>query len=192
LRILPLLGELGLPSLVITYRNDPEFGDIEDGRYAYGQTEWQDVAAALDYARQAGAERFVLLGNSMGGAIVLALLLQPDYARFVDAAVLDAPVTDLRSTVRFRARQRELPDLFTSAALRFATWRNGIDWEAMDYLARAGDLQTPLLLFHGDADRTVPVSTSDRLAAERPDLVTYRRLPGVEHAQAWNADPGFY
>jgi pimeloyl-ACP methyl ester carboxylesterase len=192
LRTLPVLSELALPSLVITYRNDPDYSDIEDGRYAYGITEWRDVAAAIDYAREAGARRFVLIGHSMGGAIVLALLLQPEYAALVDRAVLDSPVTDLRRTVKFRAGVRDLQPLFTSAAMRFATWRNGIDWDAMDYLRRANELQTPILLFHGDADRTVPVSTSDRLAAERPDLVTYRRLPGVEHVQGWNADPEGY
>ena len=48
--------------------------------------------------------------------------------------------------------------------------------------------QAPILLFHGDADRTVPVATSDRLAEVLPHLVTYVRIPGAGHVQGWNVD----
>ena len=59
-------------------------------------------------------------------------------------------------------------------------------------MSHADELRVPILLIHGDADRTVPVGPSDRLAAARPDLVSYRRLPGVPHAAAWNSDPARY
>jgi len=191
-RVVPVLQELGLNSLLVSYRNDVEFVQDGDGRYGYGETEWQDIAAAMDYGLSQGADRFVLLGNSMGGAIVMALLLQPEYAPHVAAAVLDAPVLSLKRTVEFRAGDRGIPGVVTSAALQFATWRSGIDWAATDYLARSGEIVTPLLLFHGDEDRTVPVSTSDAFAEARPDIVTYRRLRGVGHVQGWNADRESY
>ena len=146
----------------------------------------------MDYARRRGAHRFVLLGNSMGGAIVMAVLQQPEYAALVDAVVLDSPVLDLKRSVEFRAAQRNLPAPFTKAALQFAVWRNGIDWGAMGYLDHTSGLKTPILLIHGDADRTVPIATSDVLAQARPDLVTYRRLAGVDHVQGWNSDPAAY
>jgi pimeloyl-ACP methyl ester carboxylesterase len=192
LRILPSLHDLALPTLLITYRNDSDYTTIEDGRYGYGETEWQDVAAAMDYGREHGAERFVLIGNSMGGGIVMATLLQPDYAALVDAVILDAPMLDLKGTVEFRASQRSIPSLFTKATLQFATWRNGVDWTKTNYLTSVAALKAPILLFHGDADRVVPVSTSEALAKARPDLVTFRKMAGVDHVQSWNADHELY
>ncbi|MGE0059757.1 MAG: alpha/beta hydrolase [Dehalococcoidia bacterium] len=191
-RILPSLHEINLPSLLISYRNDADYTSIEDGRYGYGETEWQDVAAAMDFARDRGAQRFVLIGNSMGGSIVMGTLQQPDYAALVDAVILDSPVLSLKQTVEFRAGQRKVPFPITKAALQFSTWRNGVDWTKTDYLNRADSLKAPILLFHGDADRVVPVSTSETLAKARPDLVTFRKLPGVDHVQAWNADRELY
>jgi fermentation-respiration switch protein FrsA (DUF1100 family) len=99
---------------------------------------------------------------------------------------------DLKGTVEFRAAQRSIPSLFTKAALQFATWRNGIDWTKTDYLSGVDALKAPILLFHGDADRVVPVSTSEALAKARPDLVTFRKMAGVDHVQSWNADRELY
>lgn len=70
LRMIPVVHELDLPILNITYRNDPEYPPAGNSRYAYGESEWQDVAAAIDYAQRQGAQRFVLIGFSMGGGIV--------------------------------------------------------------------------------------------------------------------------
>jgi pimeloyl-ACP methyl ester carboxylesterase len=191
-RVLPTLHELGLPVLLITYRNDPEYTEINDGRYGYGETEWQDVAAAMDYARSRGAQRFVLEGNSMGGAIVMGLLQQPEYAAQVGAVILDAPVLNLRQTVEYRASQKKLPSVFTKLALQFASVRNGVDWTKTNYLSDTSGLKAPILLFHGAGDRVVSVATSRSLAQARPDLVTYHEMAGVDHVQSWNADRELY
>jgi len=70
--------------------------------------------------------------------------------------------------------------------------RFGLDWRAIDYVARAAELAAPVLLIHGAADRLVPPRPSDELAARRPDLVSYLRLPGVGHVRGWNAGPTAY
>ncbi len=99
---------------------------------------------------------------------------------------------DLASTVDFRADQSGVPGIVTDAVLQLATLRFGIDWSRVDYLSRTQNLNLPILLFHGDDDPTVPVATSDALAEERPDLVTYHRVSGAGHVRSWNADPNFY
>jgi hypothetical protein len=80
LRILPTIVEQGFPSLIITYRNDPEAPKSLDGLYHLGQTEWRDLEAAADYAFTKGAQDLLLVGCSMGGTISPSntpLLLSP-------------------------------------------------------------------------------------------------------------------
>ena len=50
----------------------------------------------------------------------------------------------------------------------------------------------PTLTVHGTDDETVPVSTSERLRDEQPDLVTYESFDGAGHAACWNSDPDRY
>jgi len=47
-------------------------------------------------------------------------------------------------------------------------------------------------VFHGTADTTVPIATSEAFAELRPDLVTLVRCPEAEHIACWNLDPEAY
>ncbi|HLF77812.1 MAG TPA: alpha/beta hydrolase [Dehalococcoidia bacterium] len=192
LRLLPTIRDAGLTSLTITYRNDESAPSSPDGRYGYGYNEWEDIAAAMDYAQTQGARRFVLVGYSMGGSIIMALLEQPKYAGLVSGLVLDAPALDLKATVDMRGDQRGLPRPVTVLSEMIAARRYGIDWGRLDYMDGVSELKAPVLLFHSDADRVVPIKTSDDLAQKRPDLVTYARVPDVAHVRIWNADPAAY
>jgi len=192
LRMLPVVNDLGVSSLVITYRNDLGAPPSADGFYRYGQTEWEDLQAAADYAVEHGAERLLLVGYSMGGGIVTSFLLQSPLAERVAGVVLDSPMLDFAATVDLGARRRGLPGFVTSVGRTVAGIRFDIDWSELDYLERADELDSPVLLFHGDEDDRVPVETSDALAEARPDIVTYIRTPGVGHVRSWNADPDAY
>ena len=81
-----------------------------------------------------------------------------------------------------------MPRPVRAIAKGLAGLRFGIDWAAMDYLSRANALSVPILLFHGDADELVPISTSDELARIRPDIVRYERVDRAPHAGVWNTD----
>lgn len=188
LRILPALVEQGLPCLAVTYRNDAETANSDDARYGYGRHEWQDLEAAVRYALDHGAGRIVLVGFSMGGAICMSFLAKSALARSVAGVILDAPMLDLRETVAHGATSAGIPRRALSLSNRVASHRYGLDWDEVDYLRGAGSIQAPILLFHGDADRTVPVATSDRLSEVLPHLVTYVRIPGAGHVQGWNVD----
>ena len=48
--------------------------------------------------------------------------------------------------------------------------------------------KSPVLLIHGDDDRTVPISTSDALAHAFPGHVSYERFANTGHCLAWNVD----
>jgi alpha-beta hydrolase superfamily lysophospholipase len=191
LRLLPTVVGRGHPALAISYRNDEEAPAAPDGRYGLGWTEWEDVAAAVDWAVERGAVDVVLVGYSMGGAIVGSYEHQvPDAP--LRGMILDAPVVDWDYPLRSAAVERGLPTALTGVAKIVVTLRTGLRWDQLSLLERAGDLTRPMLLFHGTADATVPIEGSDLLAAARPDLVTYVRVPGVAHVLSWNADPEAY
>ena len=197
LRALGPAVEAGLPALFITYRNDPEAPADPSGRYGQGATEWRDLEAAVRFALDQGAADVVLYGASMGGAVVAAFLERSDLADAVSGVVLDAPVLDLAATVEHGAAQRDLPlvggvpGVLTGTARWIAGWRYDLDWDAVDHLP-ADWLEVPALVFHGTDDELVPVSTTDELAADRPELVTAVRVADGGHVRVWNADPAGY
>jgi pimeloyl-ACP methyl ester carboxylesterase len=96
------------------------------------------------------------------------------------------------ASVDFEADERGIPGLLTSVAKRFASWRFDLDWDEVDYRDTARSLQVPVLLFHGDDDDTTPISESEALAEDRPDIVTFIPVAGAGHVQAWNIDPDGY
>lgn len=192
LRILPTVSDLGLSSLIITYRHDPGVPAGPDSFYRYGKTEWQEVEGAAQYAIEHGARELVLIGYSMGGGIVVSFLLQSPLAGRVVGVILDSPVLDFEATVDHGARRRNAPALLRATGKMLAAYRFDIDWGELDYLSRADELRVPILLFHGDEDERVPVETSDALAEARPDIVTYIRTSGAGHVRSWNTDPDAY
>lgn len=198
LRLVGPVAEAGFPALVISYRNDPGAPQTESGLRRWGQTEWRDVEAAVRYALGEGASEVVLVGYSMGGAIVTSFLYESPLAEEAVGAVLDSPALDLDAVIDLAARQRDLPLVgavpppVTVVAKTLTTWRYGIDWDAVDYVERAAELEVPVQVVHGTADAEVPLATSEAFAAARPDLVTLLTFPGAGHVRAWNVAPDRY
>jgi uncharacterized protein len=198
IKVVPALHRLGLPVLMISYRNDAGAPPDPSGMLRYGQTEWQDLAAGAQYALGHGARRLLLVGYSMGGAIVVSFLARSPLAARVAGVVLDAPMLDFSRSVDLGAsRQRlplvglPLPQSLTDVAKWIASRRYGVEWGSLDYLDGAAQLQTPILLFHGTADTRVPIATSDQLARVAAD-VTYVRVRDADHLDSWNLDPARY
>lgn len=198
LRAVPVFRERGYTSLLISYRNDGDGPRSDDGRYGLGSTEWRDVEAAIDYAVDHGAERIVLMGWSMGGAIVLQTLTRSAHEDLIAGVVLESPVIDWIDTLRYQAGMMHLPDAVTAGALRIldAPWGGRLTGAAapiglpeLDFVSRAGDLTKPILLMHSDDDGYVPAYASRALASRRPDIVTFERFTRARHTKLWNFDP---
>ncbi len=190
--ILPTVAELGHPALIITYRNDVGELPNPDGFHWYGLTEWEDLEGAARYALDQGADDLILVGYSMGGAIVTHFLYRSQLTEKVRGAILDAPMLDLSTAIAHGVRDRGLPGFLTGIGKFLARVRFGVDWKALNYLSRTDELDTPILLFHGEADTVVPIETSEALAQARPDIVTFHRVPEATHVRSWNLDPGRY
>ncbi len=197
LRAVPLLHSLGLTTMVVSYRNDAEAPRSRHGTYGLGATEWRDVDAAVGFARRAGARRIVLMGWSMGGAIVLQVALSSAHRDLIAGVILDSPVVDWRVVLDYQGRQMKLPQPLTALAMRTlrADWGGlftggdaPIPFDRLDVAARAGELAVPVLVLHSEDDGFVPPDSSHALAEARPDLVRLEAFTGARHTKLWNYD----
>ncbi|MBG6108030.1 alpha/beta fold hydrolase [Frigoribacterium sp. CG_9.8] len=196
-RAVPVFRAAGYCSLLISYRNDEDAPASLDGRYGLGDTEWHDVDAAIRYAVEHGATDIVLMGWSMGGATVLQAATRAEFAGVVRGIVLDSPVIDWVTALRFHGKRLGLPNLICSAAIALLSmkWagsltgqRAPIDLAQLDFVRRSADLQLPILLMHSDDDGFIPATASLALSAARPDIVTYVKFTVAGHTKLWNYD----
>ncbi|WP_060928075.1 alpha/beta hydrolase [Microbacterium hydrocarbonoxydans] len=197
LRAVPVLHAAGFPNLVVSYRNDGEAPRSRSGAYALGAHEWRDVDAAISFARRRGAERVILMGWSMGGAVALQTAVNSGNRDRIAGLILESPVVDWRSVLRFQAREAgmhaPLPDLAMSAlslplTARLSGADGAIPFDSLDMVARADELSVPILILHSDDDGFVPADASHALQAARPDLVTMPAFSVARHTKLWNYD----
>jgi pimeloyl-ACP methyl ester carboxylesterase len=166
-------------------------------------------ALVAEGRRRAAGRRLVLLGQSLGGALVLDLLVRHGE---VDACVtVSAPsevrlrpavVAELRALLRapiYRALAYANPAEALPAAgafkrasfpVRVPAGQRYIDLFAravaeLDLLRSLGEASVacPTLLVHGAADGVVPVAQSHALAEALGDRAELRVLPGVTHLE---------
>jgi pimeloyl-ACP methyl ester carboxylesterase len=198
LRGVPPLHALGVTSLVPSYRNDVGAPAGPDGRYNLGLSEWRDVEEACLYAVAQGAREIVLVGWSMGGAIVLQMLDRSWVADVVTRVVLDAPVIDWTDVLAHHARRNKVPApvgrlsrslMGRSWARRLVGVHDPVDVAKTNWEARADELRHRILLIHSGDDEFVPVGPSERLARARPDLVRFEPWATARHTKEWNLDP---
>lgn len=198
LRAVPVLREAGWTSLVAAYRNDRDAPGGPDGRYNLGLSEWRDVEAAMGYAVSHGARRILLLGWSMGGAIVLQTLDRSPLSSYVVGVALDSPVIDWGVVLRHHGRLHRMPgplvrvatDLMGSRrSRRLVGVREPIDVARTDWVARADELRHSMLVIASDGDDFVPIGPAVALAGRRPDLVRFERWDTARHCREWNVDP---
>lgn len=175
----------GVTCLVTSYRTDRWTANPTPVT-TLGHTEWEDVESAVRIALAHGAQRVVLAGCSLGGAITAMFLRRSRLAKVVTGVILDSPALDWPPILEHVARGRHIPRAILPGVMLAARWRSRIDWHALDHLEAADDFRHPILLIHGADDTVVPVWLSDAFAAARPDLVTYLRVEGAGHVHAWN------
>jgi len=192
LRYLPALHRAGMPVLVPTYRNDVGAPASPDGVSHLGDTEWQDIAAAVHWALDHGARDVVLAGWSMGGTIALQAADRADVKDRIRGVVLDSPVLSWDEVLPSQAAMSGIPQNQARIAMVLLRLRYGIDFSRFDWPARSRDLRVPVLIFHSDQDGFISDAPDKKLAAARPDLVTLELLPGAGHTQGWNLDPAGY
>ncbi len=198
LRMMGTAQRMGMPGLLVSYRNDGEAPDARDKRYGLGATEWPDIEAAILYALNNGATSVVLAGYSMGGAVSLQLVHRSSLARYIRGLVLIGPVIDWLDVLRHQARINRLPHPAGKLGqlLIESSWGGTItglaapvDLRQLDWVSRAADLTHPILILHSQDDDFVPIGPSEQLARKNRRLVSLIRFQEAQHTREWNVDP---
>lgn len=198
-KLLPAVAAAGYPVLFVTMRNDPGAPQDPSGMLRYGDTEWEDLEAAVPYAVSTGATDVIPVAPSMGGGVALTFLERSVMADTVRGLVLDSPMVDFGRAVDEQAADERLPVIglpvpgtLVVTAKWFASLRFGVDWDATGHLDEVDRLAVPTLVFHGTAYSDVPIATSCELAEARPDVVTLVEVGDAPHLASWNIDPVAY
>jgi pimeloyl-ACP methyl ester carboxylesterase len=187
-------------------------GGSDDAPTTFGLNEVEDVAGALTWLGERGIARVALVGSSMGGITAIASVavlgdgrlpaadLDPDAPAApgppprprVVAVVADSVAPELSVTV---ASRMGIPFGRRVAERAFARMARhvGGDPRRTQPIAVIGLLEDlPLLLIHGDADRTVPIRDARRLAAIAPPGSRHLVVPGADHGDGHRIDPAAY
>ncbi|GAA1810384.1 alpha/beta hydrolase family protein [Nesterenkonia flava] len=197
IKALPAAAELGVDSLLISYRNDGEAPAAPDGRYGLGVTEWEDVEAAMQYALDHGAEDILLFGWSMGGAICLQAADRSPLAARIRGLVLTGPVIDWIDVLAYQARALKIPEpvgrmtrwfISNKAGRRVTGLASPVDLKILNWIDRADQLHLRTLILHSIDDHVVPYGPSRDLAQKNP-MVTFVPFARARHVKEWNHNP---
>lgn len=190
----PLQGA-GYQQLAITYRNDENQPADPTGYHQYGVTEWEDVAGAVDFARDNGASRVVLAGYSTGASHALSYVYRHNFD-YLAGVITDSANIDLGWTIDFRGSQEPLPVLpmnvpptMSWVAKFFTSLRIDVNWKSIDYITKAErSLRVPVLAIHGQDDDSVPIEQSIALDDANTELVRLVEVQGAGHVGSLATD----
>jgi fermentation-respiration switch protein FrsA (DUF1100 family) len=154
-----LLADAGLDSFLFDYRGygRSSGSPSEQGTYSDAR------AARAAVLRQPGVDgnRLFFLGESLGGAVALALALEAPPA----GLVLQSTFTSVRDMGR----------------LHYPILPGGLVPDAYPSLRRIPGLRAPLLVLHGDRDEIVPLAQGQALHDAAPQPKSMRVFQGVGH-----------
>lgn len=192
-RFLSVLHDVGVPTLMISYRNDPVAPRSPEGWYGFGLIEWPDLEVAVEEMRARGFDRIVLLGDGMGAAIAGQFLARSSEAPEVTALVLDSPALDFTAVLRGMAGRLGLPgaSVLAPVAGTLLALTGPVDLRQAQVVRTIAGFRGPLFLAHGTEDRQVPASISGAVLAQRQGATTVFRT-GAEYLGSFAADPDGY
>jgi pimeloyl-ACP methyl ester carboxylesterase len=187
-------------------------GASDDGPTTFGMLEVEDVAGALAFLGERGVRRVALVGSSMGGITAIAAvavlgdgrLASADADPAAPAASVEAPRPRIVAVVADSVTPElalvvggrlGLPFGRRIAERAFGRFERlvGGDPRTTQPIAMVGLLEdVPLLLVHGEEDRTVPIRDGRRLATAAPPGTRHLVIAGADHGAGHATDPVAY
>jgi uncharacterized protein len=170
------LRQAGFNVLAVDYRG---WGDStpmvpsEATILADADTAWGELVR-----RQPDPRQRVIFGHSMGGGVAINLASRKHYLTDYGALIVESTFTNM-------------PDV--AAAVGF--WGTIASWitrQKFDSIGKIGQVDAPILMLHGDQDKTVPVTLGRKLRdAARPG-VRWVEVPGGTHSYLHSEAPQLY
>jgi dipeptidyl aminopeptidase/acylaminoacyl peptidase len=197
-RILTIAGMLhrnGFNVLMYDMRDHGE-SDIEDGRAAVGNEEYQDLLGAWDWLvneKQFTPDRIGVFGESLGaGTTLIAFGQEPSLA----AAFVDSPYSDLPQIIDEELARNHYPLFLAPGGIFMARVIAGDDLVAFSPRdAITNDAGRPIYIVHGTGDTRINVHHTYQLAelAKRAGANVTVWIPeDVGHVEAVFASPEEY
>lgn len=191
LRFVGPVHTAGNTMLVINYRNDPGNPKSPDGYTHLGDTEWQDVEAAVQYAKDHGATDIRLYGDSLGGSLVENFLARSKTDQsIISRVILDSPALDWNEVLRRQLQKGGYPSFIYYPGTVMLRLRAGINIQNLS--TGPTEIHQKTLIIHSADDPTVPQNASKQLAAARPNLVKLVDFKHGGHLRSWNHDSAKY
>ncbi|WP_270165307.1 alpha/beta hydrolase [Paenibacillus sp. SYP-B4298] len=158
-----------------------------------GQEESQQLLAAIQYARSAGAQEVVVWGFSMGAGTALQTALQTNQ---IDAMILDSTFLPDPDTLFYNVQQIiDLPRYPSLALINklLPLWTN----TSLDAIPAAQVKQNaysiPIYMIHGTADSKAPVAVAEQIfGAQRNPLSRSWIVQEGQHELLYRAHPKEY
>jgi hypothetical protein len=167
------------------------------GIASYGVREADDVQRWVAWIRhRTPAACVYALGSSMGGAhVLMAEASRPAFCAIVSdaafATLLDAGLDRVARQIGLGDAGRWLSRPAVYAAVGYVRARHGLNLLDAAPGAAIGRIRAPVLLIHGDADRSTPLYHALALAQAQPGATLWI-VPGAAHSLAWRAAPQTY
>ena len=170
------LREAGFAVLAVDYRGWGDSTPIvpsETTIYADADTAWAELVR-----RQPDARKRVIYGHSMGGGVAVDVASRKRHGTDYGALILESTFTngvDVAAAGGWLAR----------LLAHFSTQKfNSID--------KIGKVDAPVLMLHGDADKTVPVALGRKLRDAAPAGTLWVEFAGGSHSRLQSEAPAAY
>ena len=155
--------DAGFGMLLVSYRGygGNRGSPTEEGLYADGR-------AALDFLKAQGVapERTVIYGESLGTGVAVQMASELGRENPVAALVLEAPLTSMGDVAA-----HHYPYVPARLLIR----------DHFDSAAKIAGVNTPVLIIHGDRDRTIPIKFGRMLFDAAAEPKESRWLEGGDH-----------
>jgi uncharacterized protein len=170
------LRDAGFSVLAVDYRGWGESTPLvpsEATILADADTAWAELVK-----HQPDPRRRVIFGHSMGGGVAVDLASRRHVGRDYGGLILESTFT-------------RLPDV----AAELGAIGTVVSWlasEQFDSVDKIGRIDAPILIMHGSADDTVPVTLGRRLRDAAPAGTRWVEFSGGSHSRLHSEDPALY
>lgn len=171
------LRDAGVSVLAVDYRGWGDSEPIipsEESILADADVAWTELMH-----RQPDPKKRIIFGHSMGGGVAIDLASRKHYRTDYGALILESTFTSL-------------PDVAAAVGTVgvIASWITRQRFYSDQKIAK---VDAPILMMHGDRDKTVPVELGRKLRdAARPGSVRWVEISGGTHSWLHREAPGIY